>query len=212
MKRILMLFIFAVVGFTSVNAQDDDDFDYYTAPSFIWTFNYSMATPSGDFASFINDMSFRGLSVEGRHFLLDNKISVGLSYAWNGFYNDAGRLTYEFDGGAITSNMYKYLYTTSLDVSFHYYVLDKDSKIQLYVGILLGPHYNKRKLQVGSYAITDESWNFGVAPEVGVFVPFGKDAEWGFNASAKYNTMIYERTNFSSLNFIQYNLGFSYTY
>ena len=137
MKKILIVLVFALVGFASVNAQEDKDFDYYNAPTWLWTFDYSMAFASGDLQTFIDAPSFRGWHLEGRHFLLDNKISVGTGFSWNGFYKDLGRKSYELEGGAITSDMYRYLYVTSLDFNAHYYVFDEESLIQPYVGMQL---------------------------------------------------------------------------
>ena len=212
MKKLIILFAFALVGLTTVNAQDDKDFDYYNAPTWLWTMDYSMAFPSGDFSTFLDAPSFRGWHIEVRHFLLDNKISVGTGFSWNGFYKDFGRNTIEVEGGAITSNMFRYLYTTSLDFNAHYYIFDSEAFIQPYVGVQFGPHYFKRQSQIGSYYVEDISWNFTVAPQIGVYIPFGEDSEWGFHSSAQYNYAIYNRANFEGLSYLSVNCGFTYKY
>ncbi len=171
-----------------------------------------MAFSSGDFKEFIDEPSYRGWHLEGRHLLLDNKISIGFGFGWSGFYKDFGRSMHEFDGGAITSNMYRYLYTTSLDANVHYYVLEDDVFIQPYVGFQFGPHYYRKQTQVGSYYVEDETWDFAIAPELGFFIPFGEDSEWGFNTSARYNYAFYTQDNFEGLSYLQVNIGLSYKY
>ena len=212
MKRLFIILAFILISMPIVNAQYDTDFDEYTDAGWLWTFDYSMAFTSGDMANYISDPTYRGFGIQARHFFLDNKLSAGISFSWNGFYQDFGRRMEEFDGGAITSNMYRYLYTTNLDANLHFYPMDKESFIQPYIGIQAGPHYINKQAQVGSYLIEDDTWRFAFAPELGVTVPFGKDSEWGFHTSARWNYTFFNRTNFESITYVHLNVGLSYSY
>ena len=212
MKKIYIILVFTIFTLLNVNAQDDKDFDYYTAPEWMWTFDYSMGFTTGDMHDFIADPSFRGFNIQGRHFFLDNAFSAGVSYGWNGFYQDFGRKMHEIDGAAITSNMYRYMYVTSVDANFHFYPLENDAVVQPYVGIQIGTHYINKQLLVGSYVVQDQTWRFSFAPEVGVLIPLGKESDWSFHTSAKWNYSEFNRDNLDNITYIQLNMGFAYKY
>ena len=212
MKKIYLIIAFVLLGLSVTNAQDDKDFDYYTSPSWLWTFDYSMAFTSGDMHNFIESPSFRGWGIQTRHFFLENAFSAGISFGWNGFYQDFGRRMEQVDGGAVTSNMYRYMYTTNIDANFHFYPMSNDALIQPYIGFQIGPHYINKKTQVGSYYTEDKTWRFAFAPEVGITVPFGKDAEYGFHTSARWNYTAYNRTGLDDITYIHLNIGLSYKY
>ena len=212
MKKIYIVAALIIVTFFNVTAQDDSDFDYYSSPNWMWTYDYSMAFTSGDMHDFIETPSFRGFNIQGRRFFLENAFSAGLSFGWNGFYQDFGRKMHEIDAAAITSNMYRYMYVTNVDANFHFYPLENDALIQPYVGFQIGTHFINKQLEVGSYIAKDESWRFSFAPEIGLLVPFGKDSEWGFHTSAKWNYSQFGRDNLDNITYIQVNTGFSYKY
>jgi hypothetical protein len=54
-----------------------------------------------------------------------------------------------------------------------------------FIGGNVGPHLVKRRVDVGLYTISEDTWHLGLAPEVGVVVPLGPVVKGFINA--KYN-------------------------
>jgi hypothetical protein len=201
-----------------VKAQNTDstkiieDFEAFIRPTWMWNFNYSISIPNSDFYTFIPETSYSGLQIEGRYLFHKNLFSVGFLYGWNGFYHEFGRNTINFNGGAITSDMFRTLYSNSIMANAHFYPKIKIEILKPYVGFQFGPQYNILWQQVGSYSLEEDNWDFGITPEVGMVILFGKDNDWGLNVSGRYN---YTWTNLSeslAISYFALNFGLSHTY
>lgn len=223
-KNIILSFVF-VMAFAFVTIGQDMDLsgeslptatpqdmspDNYFLQRSIFSIDYNFAFPLGDLNDFMPSPSFVGFDAELKG-MVAHGLFVGGMIGYQSYYKKYPRDTYYFENGALTSTIFKYYYTVPIRVVADYF-LAPNGFVQPFVGLSTGVNYNERRLEVGFYSFEDKSWNYVVAPEVGVIIPFGRFSDWGFSLRARYNYQVYSRDNFSGLQYIDVNFGFSYSY
>ena len=175
------LSILTILSFTLCSAVVRADSGYLTS-SFIsigWDINVPMANKD-----FIDVTSASGLSVQGRYFVNPN-LSVGGEIAWNSLYQYAPRQTYTFENGAVTTDLYKYMYVMPMSANVHYY-FNPDAKVIPYVGLGLGTMYSQEDLYLNIYSLSFANWGFLVKPEAGAIFKFGS-SNTGAMLGLRYN-------------------------
>jgi len=173
----------------------------------IWTLSFEPATPMGDMRNFIEKSTLRGLNGSASWFVSE-KITVGMSIQWTGFYQKDERATWEFDGGAVTATAWKEFYILPLYANAKYHFLDEyESRLLPFVGLNVGVAYIDQTAQVGTYEFREQSWKFAFAPEVGTRIPMGIERSWGFNLMVRYQMAIYNENNVDMLQFLNYSFG-----
>ena len=216
MKKIFIITIlFGFLGFSNqVNAQQPDATGFirtYAQPGGMLTFDWVIGVPTGKMsADFISATTTRGFSMEYRY-LFNSPISVGGGFSWLGFYEKFERSTYEFEGAAVTSTRFNYLYTFPIFVNVHYYPL-KNNYFFPFVGLNVGMFNIDKQDQIGQYYIQDESWQFGLQPEVGTLIQMSPGSGFAFVVKAKYTYMLYNKGPFNSLNHIDFHVGAAFVF
>lgn len=216
MKKLYISLLFiAVFGFSfNLKAQEPDATGFirtYAQPGGMLTFDWIIGIPMGDMnTNFISNTSTRGFSMEYRY-LFNDPISVGGGFSWQGFSEKFDRSTYDFDGGAITSTRFNYLYTFPLFVNFHYYPM-KSEYIYPFVGINVALIHIDKQDQIGSYYVQDESWQFGLQPEIGALIRLTPGSGFGLIVKGKYTYMLYNQGVFNSLNHFDIHIGASFVF
>lgn len=164
------------------------------AQGYLSSVTYNVSFPLDDTKTFVGNTSWRGVAIEGRRFL-QNNVSVGTSAAWHVFDERSADLlsldpqdvlgNIQADGNAldISGTQMRYVNAFPLQVTGHFYFGSWQSFLG-YVGTGAGAYYVKRRFDMGISSITDNSWQFGFAPEVGVVIPMG---DGGFLINAKYH-------------------------
>lgn len=134
----------------------------------VYTLEYAMAVPVGDLHTYINDPSFRGFNF-GYRSMVEPNTAVGVDLGWQTFFERVEKGTYEFGTSAITGTQYRYTNTfnASLQVD-HVFADGKD--VRPFIGLGAGMLYAKRRLDVGLYSIDQDSWQFLLQPEAGVWL------------------------------------------
>ena len=227
-KNILLTFVlvfFAAVSFadgvptknnvnTITNGSAVVSGDDFLLPDGYFNINYNLGWTAGDMSNFISDNSYRGFSIDGRKFI-NNKFTIGGYMGWTGFFEKFDRKTYPIDNSTtvtgVGSNTY---YNFTLGMNAHYYPL-QNSAIKPYVGVSVGPTYQTIQTQIGRYYIDNQSWQFMVAPELGVFIPFGPDSDIGVNTGIRYNLVSFHNTNYgisNGISYFQWFVGISFEY
>ena len=173
----------------------------------IWSFNWNMGFPMGTTKDFIGNPSFRGFSIEGRGFVTD-QITVGGIGAWSVFYENLDWTLQEQNTTKTYGYKRRYLNVMPLMVTAHYYF--SQGQIQPYIGTGIGPYYIESRDFMGMYYVQGKEWHFGVAPEVGVIMPFGS-SNAGVNVSFKYN-LAAKTKNQPSYSWLGINIGISYIF
>ena len=145
---------------------------------------YNMALPSTETTDFVDETSFRGFGFEARAFSRNN-LSVGVSLNWNVFSEVTDELI-SVDHGHVSGTQRRMVYAVPVMASAHYYFRDPWSreKVIPYAGIGGGAYRIEEILEIGVFEVIEDSWHFGLAPEVGMMVPL---ADLYAMVNLKYN-------------------------
>lgn len=113
--------------------------------------------------------------------------------------------TYEYPGGAITTDVYNYLYYLTLVANGQYY-LSQGSRFISYTSLGMGVAFSEYKIFYNVYQESDRTTGFVIRPEVGAIFKiketsnFGVKAALGFDYATNANDY-FETKNFSGMNF-----------
>jgi len=131
----------------------------------LYGINWEVSAPIGDFKDFISDWSFRGFSAEARYMMTD-RLSLGTAFSWNRWSetNLNGRI--DVPNGNITGPVYRYADAFGIKLLAHYYLMS--GPIQPYVGAGIGGAWSFSFQQAADLANSHDSFDFLVAPEIGV--------------------------------------------
>ena len=173
------------------------------------SFNYNPATGYGDLNAFANGTSWKGWSIEGRKFLVD-EVSFGAYLGYNGFFEERDRDLYDIDNTTINAKTWRYVYSLPILATAHYYV--GEGVVRPYLGLGVGLYYLEQEIQFGILRISEDYWKFGLAPELGFFIPFGVGSNVGTLLNAKFHQVFYNEGNIGNLNYINYNIGIAIGY
>lgn len=163
---------------------------------------YSIAFPVGETSDYINTLSWRGFTIDGKYFITDN-MTLGWTTGWQTLYESESGT---FVDGTQSSTGTQYRYLNILPILFTYnYFLNENGDIQPFAGLGTGTFWIESKTNMGLFSDTDDNWHFGLVPEVGVLFPVGFRSNFYF--SLKYNHAFPsgESINYSYLGL---NLGF----
>jgi outer membrane protein len=218
-----LLFIISISTFATENPSkairnpmtiDSIDFDEdYLLPAGVFNINYNLGWGVGNFKNFLSVPSYRGFSFDGRYFVSEY-ISLGGSMGWTAFYEQRERQTYGFDNGTITGVGATTYYNFSMYGNAHYYPFG-NYFIKPYLGVNIGAVLNDTYVQIGRYQFEDRVWDFGFAPEVGIYMPFDPNGDMGVNTGLRYNYSFYNNESFklgNGLAFMQWFIGASFQF
>lgn len=196
MKKIITLVV-ALMAFSATTFAQEK----------ILSLQYSMATPSGNTASFTDASSFRGGTLEYRHFI-NPSMSVGFSLGYQKFYKYQGYNTVELPGGDghISGQEYNYIDQFPIMATYHYY-FGEQGGIRPYIGGGIGAAHYEYTNQMGSMAYVGKQWHMQIAPEVGVLFPIGHSVY--LHTNVKYN-YAFEAGNYSAQQYWGFNVGLAF--
>ncbi len=199
MKKIYLTALLLIGLIISTNAQQA-----------YFTINWDITKGTGDTGNYIEDISYRGFSFEGRYFV-NNNVSVGGFFSWyalNDKIKDQPPYEFHQDGttGHISGTQVRYLNVLPVLINAHYYV--ETGGIKPYAGIGIGTIYSEQRTDFGLNSFYADSWAFGVQPEIGVFVPFGY-SDTGLNLALRY---LYGSSagDLDSLSMLTFAIGFGF--
>jgi len=155
--------------------------------SSIFHLTYDTALPFGDAANYTSNFSGRGMTFSGRGFINEN-IAIGGSWSWQVFREKTDELLRFPDEDTeidVSGVQVRYINALPFMATFHYYS-GFDGDVRPYFGLGIGAYRMLQRLEIGLVALNNNTWNFGFAPEVGVYIPVGL-GNTGFNLGARYN-------------------------
>lgn len=173
----------------------------------IWNFQWAIGFPVGETSDFLDQTSFRGFAIEGRGYVTD-RITVGGRAGWQTFYKDFGYVSESSDDITISGFQRKYINAIPITVNAHYYF--GNGLVLPYVGVGVGPYYIETRNYMGIYYVREKAWHFGVAPEVGVVVPFGS-SNAGLNVALKYQYAAKTKDT-QAVSWVELDIGISYIF
>jgi hypothetical protein len=176
----------------------------------LYLVNWSVNQPLSN-RDFVSKTSFRGVRVGYRE-LINEKVAAGIdlnAYSYKG-YED--RQTYVSNGGAITTDFFKYVTSYGATFVVEYYFLT-ESKIMPYAGLGIGAAHNKFDVFYNLYSTTQGSWGFLARPQVGAWMKLGQKSSWALHGSIQADIATTKSTDFDYHNFntLGLQIGFVYT-
>ena len=169
-----------------------------------FTAQYAINFPLGNTADYIGATSFRGISLDYRYNLQPN-IAIGVGTGWYTFYEQKDYGTYNNDDGSLAISGLQYRYINSAPILFvGDYYFSPEEKFSPFVGLGIGITYNEVRTQMSQYYVNTDSWQFSLAPEVGVMVA-GTTGVSGF-LSARYNSN-FKTSELDAQSYLTLNVG-----
>jgi len=172
----------------------------------LYTLDYTMGLGVGSTGDYIGNMSFRGLTFEGRGFVTDN-ISVGALFNWSTFYEAREGETYTHEYTTITGNQYRYINAFPMLAQAHYYFATDPHKTRFYLGAGVGTYKINQETDIGVWALSYDKWHFGVSPEVGVVLPIGYSTM--VNLSVRYHYAVKTKKS-PEYSWLGFSVGFAW--
>lgn len=155
------LSIGALIAPASVQAQE-----WYTGAT------YDVSIPAGDLKEFIEDPSWLGVSLTFRK-QVDRNVTAGLLFGWQVFSERTDK-TIQLQSGAATGTQDRWVNSFPIMLNAHYY-LGERGNIRPYVGLNAGGLIVLRRYAIGVITLDNDSWEWGVTPEIGAVVPLNRD-------------------------------------
>ncbi|MCT4672067.1 MAG: outer membrane beta-barrel protein [Prolixibacteraceae bacterium] len=175
----------------------------------LFMLNYNMGFSTGEIKDFTKTSSFRGTSFEYRY-LLKPQFSIGFSMDYQNFYDAKGNETMDYNDITLTGNTFNWVYTSSVMATTHYYLTNPaESILTPYMGIGIGGVYTNYEKTLGGIDFRGDSWQFGLAPEVGVLVKINDHLS--FNAAARYN-FTFENNEMNSQKYWSIKTGIAFRF
>ena len=152
------------------------------AQQWYWGVSYGMTTPASDTKDFTEGTSWRNFGVDIMAVVNPNT-TVGVSFGLNVF-DEITPTVSSISGVEIAGTQFRYINSVPILVNVRRY-LGTGGGPRPFIGVGVGPHLMKQRVDVGLWTISEDTWHFGVAPEVGLAVPVGNAVALVVNA--KYN-------------------------
>ena len=191
-KIIISALILATVA--TVRAQEFSMFDV----------SWNISIPMGDQSDFIESSSLRGFSMGGSK-MITPYVGIGGTFSWEVFNErEAGTFT-NSDGIVITGTQLRYFNVLPIMANVKYF-MKEDGSIRPYFGLGIGTIRGRKRTEMGIFVVEDNTWHFGLEPEVGLLVPLGLSG-WGANLSAKFDYGV--KSNDITYSYVGIKIGLS---
>lgn len=194
MKKAIILFVLSLAHFSQ--AQE----------SLFFKANYSIGVPLAP-SDYLKSASYSGFGL-GFGKIFDSNFAISMEATWNHYVQYEPRKTYYFEGGAITTDLYKYRQHVPVVLAMNYFLF-RECRLKLYTGLGLGVSYIEEKIYFNAYDIEEGSFGFLVQPKIGTcfamdeYERFHIFAECGYNFSTnKSNDLQY-----NSISSLQIGIG-----
>ena len=162
--------------------------------------SYGMAAPLSDTKDFTGGTSWRNWGVDVLAIVRPNT-SVGVSFGWNVF-NDVTNEVSSLGQVDIQGTQFRYINSLPMLVKIREYK-GTPGGMQPFFGLGVGTQLVKRRVDVGLWRISDNTWHFALAPEIGVVLPVRSDTKWFINGKYNYAVKASDRTH----SYFGFNIG-----
>ena len=194
---------FIIVFFLIASSLTAKGQEYNTAFHIGW----NTLVPFSD-KDFTGSTSTAGIRVGYSKFVGD-RFGFGFEGGYSTMDDYVAPTTYEYPGGAITTDIYNYLYYFTLMANGHYY-LSQGKRFISYASLGMGVSFSEYKIFYNVYQENDQNTGFVIRPEIGTLFKVKENSGFGLKAALGFDyatnrSDYFETKNFSGLNF---QLGF----
>jgi hypothetical protein len=135
--------------------------------------SYSTSYPVGDFKDYNSKPSFSGFSIEYKTNVHEN-IAVGINMGFNFFNEYVDKSSYTYETITATGKQRRHSSTIPMMATIAY-TGALGEKAHWFAGLGVGTTYIYRYTNFASFTFSRETWQFLLAPEVGVWYPLVED-------------------------------------
>jgi hypothetical protein len=187
----------------------------------IFSLTYNVSSPQGELHQYIDRTSFRGIGLSSRHFVNSN-LALGALLSLevynqkiDALFSVQGNIDTDGEGigRSITADVsgvqFRYFNTIPILFTTHYYFGD-EWQTRFYAGLGIGPYRTLQRTEIGLVAITNNHWQLGIAPEVGVNLPLGL-TDTALNLGIRYHHA-FQVGNSLEVSYLSFMLGLGFMY
>jgi hypothetical protein len=193
MKRIIQLLAMAAIVVSSGYAQRG-----------FFGFHYSTGLGLGEQADYISKFSWQGWGMEGRSFVSDD-ITIGGLWGIQTFHEELPDAVASEGTISVKGNQYRYINAMPFMLTTHKYFGEPEK--QFFVGTGLGVYKVNAETQIGLWVLGDDSWAFGLMPELGVMSQISPDASVYF--STRFNWALRNSPS-NDWQYLTFNIGMAF--
>ena len=170
-------------------------------------FTYTIAVPTGDTNDFIDQTSFKGLSIDLRKFL-SHYTSIGFLAGWSAFDKSVPEQRSD-EGFQPTQD--RLINAFPVMATAHYY-LGEGREFRPFIGVGVGGLYVFQSNETETGTLESSVWHFGVAPEAGFVYLLGSvyalvNVKYNYGFSAQ-NQITGKST---AQSYFAFNIGLAFT-
>ena len=166
--------------------------------------NYLPSLSLGETADFTDNFSPRGVDFEVNKFLKED-LSVGFVIGWNIFREKISGETFDYRELTITGTQFRYTNVTPLNVNVKkYFSAGEESDIRPYAGVGLGTNYAKRTNEIGVFVLSEDKWQFNVAPEIGLHYDMNRNNILSLKVKYNYSP---KAGDFPATSYLSFGIG-----
>ncbi len=166
--------------------------------------SYSTSYPVGDFKDYMTKPSFSGFSIEYKTQMHEN-FAVGINMGFNFFNEYVEKASYTYETITATGKQRRHASTIPMMATFAY-TGNLGEKAHWFAGMGVGTTYIYRYTNFGSFTFTRETWQFLLAPEVGIYYPLVEDNI--IYLTSRYH-MNFKNDEMQAQSYISLNLGWA---
>lgn len=172
-----------------------------------FTTSYTVNFPMGKTHDYISKTSFRGFSIDYKYYM-DPQFAIGISSGWYTFYQEKDKALYTGSEGNASVYGKQFRYINSAPILFVAdYFFKSEENLSPFIGLGVGTTYNRVDNRMSQLTSRWESWQFSLAPEVGI--RFGYDFGMAGYLSARYN-QCFKTNDLSNQSYLSLNIGLMY--
>jgi hypothetical protein len=205
MKKILITITF-IIFTTSIFAQFGDLLRFNSGG--MVNLQWNIAKPVGSMSDFVGNTSLSGFNIGYRHCYKNNFI-IGGRTGLISFYEYLGFTNVNVDNTTTYSRVENRV--NAVPILFIVDYMYNSDKLIPYVGIGIGTYFINTSTTSDNVTLkSNNSFHFGVSPEVGITIPFIV-SNFGLNLSSRYNYALGAGSS-SGYSWFDFTIGISFMY
>lgn len=191
--RGIILFLLATISFVSHAQRHSNAFHL----------GWNALVPFSD-KDFTGSTSTAGVRMGYTKFI-DERFAFGLEVGYSTLDDYVPLTTFEFTGGAITTDIYNYLYYYTVMANGQYF-FSQGNRFMPYTSLGMGVAFSEYKIFYNVYQESDNTIGFVVRPEVGTLFQVRERSGFGLKAAVGFDyatnkSDYFETKNLSGFNF-----------
>lgn len=171
--------------------------------------NYNYSFPTGSFHSnAVSDGSPRGFT-GNLMYQINPKLSVGLGFGYQDYYQRYGRQLYNLGKGqTISAVLTNSIQTVPALAEFQYTPFGGSlGAVEPYVSVAAGLNFINYSQYLGEFPNTITNTGFRLQGGLGMKVPLGLSRNWGVDVGGSYDYAPYKKAGFDNLDNINVHAG-----